>query len=154
MRAGKAVPGKSWSPENLWKNRTIEIQLYYCSYGNNITALLPTRELDQITTTDLHGICTQRHTGTSASAPLVSGMIALGLEEICQNSFETYDWTNFIILKQKIRSIRVYHGEMYSILFWKQQSWMSWKLMISGKMQQALNFRTTLDLDLFASKNL
>ena len=36
---------------------------------------------DQIITTDLHGLCTKRHTGTSASAPLVSGMIALGLEE-------------------------------------------------------------------------
>ena len=36
---------------------------------------------DQIMTTDLHGLCTKRHTGTSASAPLVSGMIALALEE-------------------------------------------------------------------------
>uniref|UniRef100_A0A8D2JB89 P/Homo B domain-containing protein n=1 Tax=Varanus komodoensis TaxID=61221 RepID=A0A8D2JB89_VARKO len=34
----------------------------------------------QIVTTDLHHSCTSRHTGTSASAPLVAGMIALALE--------------------------------------------------------------------------
>ncbi|XP_048196809.1 proprotein convertase subtilisin/kexin type 4 isoform X2 [Perognathus longimembris pacificus] len=34
----------------------------------------------QIVTTDLHHQCTQRHTGTSASAPLAAGMIALALE--------------------------------------------------------------------------
>lgn len=32
------------------------------------------------TTTDLHNKCTIRHTGTSASAPLAAGIIALGLE--------------------------------------------------------------------------
>lgn len=31
-------------------------------------------------TTDLHHGCTDRHTGTSASAPLAAGMIALALE--------------------------------------------------------------------------
>lgn len=31
-------------------------------------------------TTDLHNECTERHTGTSASAPLASGIIALALE--------------------------------------------------------------------------
>lgn len=34
----------------------------------------------QIITTDLHNICTERHTGTSASAPLAAGMMALALE--------------------------------------------------------------------------
>ncbi|NXX23568.1 PCSK4 convertase, partial [Podargus strigoides] len=34
----------------------------------------------QIVTTDLHHRCTDKHTGTSASAPLVAGMIALALE--------------------------------------------------------------------------
>ena len=31
-------------------------------------------------TTDLHNVCTERHTGTSASAPLAAGIIALALE--------------------------------------------------------------------------
>lgn len=31
-------------------------------------------------TTDLHHQCTDKHTGTSASAPLAAGMIALALE--------------------------------------------------------------------------
>lgn len=31
-------------------------------------------------TTDLHNECTERHTGTSASAPLAAGIIALALE--------------------------------------------------------------------------
>ncbi|NWW44232.1 PCSK4 convertase, partial [Pedionomus torquatus] len=34
----------------------------------------------QIVTTDLHHRCTDKHTGTSASAPLAAGMIALALE--------------------------------------------------------------------------
>ncbi|XP_054321358.2 proprotein convertase subtilisin/kexin type 4 isoform X10 [Pongo pygmaeus] len=34
----------------------------------------------QIVTTDLHHRCTDQHTGTSASAPLAAGMIALALE--------------------------------------------------------------------------
>ncbi|NWR44314.1 PCSK4 convertase, partial [Regulus satrapa] len=34
----------------------------------------------QIVTTDLHHRCTDKHTGTSASAPLVAGMVALALE--------------------------------------------------------------------------
>ncbi|XP_069071965.1 proprotein convertase subtilisin/kexin type 4 [Pleurodeles waltl] len=34
----------------------------------------------QIVTTDLHHRCTEQHTGTSASAPLASGIIALALE--------------------------------------------------------------------------
>nr|XP_037850546.1 proprotein convertase subtilisin/kexin type 4 isoform X3 [Chlorocebus sabaeus] len=34
----------------------------------------------QIVTTDLHHQCTDQHTGTSASAPLAAGMIALALE--------------------------------------------------------------------------
>ncbi|XP_078527117.1 proprotein convertase subtilisin/kexin type 4 isoform X2 [Lissotriton helveticus] len=34
----------------------------------------------QIVTTDLHYRCTEQHTGTSASAPLASGIIALALE--------------------------------------------------------------------------
>ncbi|XP_046400379.1 neuroendocrine convertase 1-like [Ischnura elegans] len=37
--------------------------------------------MDQmITTTDLHGKCTTKHTGTSAAAPLAAGIIALALE--------------------------------------------------------------------------
>lgn len=31
-------------------------------------------------TTDLHNVCTERHTGTSASAPLAAGIVALALE--------------------------------------------------------------------------
>ncbi|XP_019368708.1 PREDICTED: proprotein convertase subtilisin/kexin type 4, partial [Gavialis gangeticus] len=38
------------------------------------------RQDRQIVTTDLHHRCTNRHTGTSASAPLAAGMIALALE--------------------------------------------------------------------------
>ncbi|NXR64298.1 PCSK4 convertase, partial [Rhadina sibilatrix] len=34
----------------------------------------------QIVTTDLHHSCTDKHTGTSASAPLAAGMVALALE--------------------------------------------------------------------------
>ncbi|XP_015507109.1 proprotein convertase subtilisin/kexin type 4 isoform X2 [Parus major] len=34
----------------------------------------------QIVTTDLHHRCTDKHTGTSASAPLAAGMVALALE--------------------------------------------------------------------------
>lgn len=35
----------------------------------------------RIVTTDLHNQCTERHTGTSASAPLAAGIIALALEK-------------------------------------------------------------------------
>lgn len=35
----------------------------------------------RIVTTDLHNQCTERHTGTSASAPLAAGLIALALEK-------------------------------------------------------------------------
>ncbi|XP_014465638.2 proprotein convertase subtilisin/kexin type 4 [Alligator mississippiensis] len=38
------------------------------------------RQDRQIVTTDLHHRCTDRHTGTSASAPLAAGMMALALE--------------------------------------------------------------------------
>ncbi len=34
----------------------------------------------QIISTDLHNSCTDRHTGTSASAPLAAGILALALE--------------------------------------------------------------------------
>ncbi|XP_070490014.1 furin-like protease kpc-1 isoform X2 [Chironomus tepperi] len=34
----------------------------------------------QVVTTDLHHMCTSSHTGTSASAPLAAGIVALGLE--------------------------------------------------------------------------
>lgn len=34
----------------------------------------------QKVTTDLHGRCTDSHTGTSASAPLAAGILALALE--------------------------------------------------------------------------
>lgn len=34
----------------------------------------------KIVTTDLRGMCTKEHTGTSASAPMAAGMIALMLE--------------------------------------------------------------------------
>lgn len=34
----------------------------------------------RIVTTDLHNVCTERHTGTSASAPLAAGILALALE--------------------------------------------------------------------------
>jgi len=35
----------------------------------------------RIVTTDLHNQCTERHTGTSASAPLAAGIVALALEK-------------------------------------------------------------------------
>jgi Subtilase family len=34
----------------------------------------------QVVTTDLHHMCTSSHTGTSASAPLAAGIVALALE--------------------------------------------------------------------------
>ena len=36
----------------------------------------------KIVTTDLHNKCTSTHTGTSASAPMAAGVIALVLEVI------------------------------------------------------------------------
>jgi subtilase family serine protease len=33
-----------------------------------------------VVTTDLHGECTDQHTGTSASSPMAAGIIALALE--------------------------------------------------------------------------
>jgi Subtilase family len=34
----------------------------------------------QVVTTDLHHTCTAKHTGTSASAPMAAGIVALTLE--------------------------------------------------------------------------
>ena len=34
----------------------------------------------KVVTTDLHGQCTNQHTGTSASSPMAAGIIALALE--------------------------------------------------------------------------
>ena len=34
----------------------------------------------KVVTTDLHGECTDQHTGTSASSPMAAGIIALALE--------------------------------------------------------------------------
>ena len=34
----------------------------------------------KVITTDLHGRCTAKHTGTSASSPMAAGMVALALE--------------------------------------------------------------------------
>ncbi|NXL07069.1 PCSK4 convertase, partial [Mesembrinibis cayennensis] len=55
-------------------------------YGESCSAILTTTYSSrttsevQIVTTDLHHRCTDKHTGTSASAPLAAGMIALALE--------------------------------------------------------------------------
>ncbi|KAM7081087.1 proprotein convertase subtilisin/kexin type 4 isoform 8-T8 [Ciconia maguari] len=55
-------------------------------YGEGCSAILTTTYSSrttsevQIVTTDLHHRCTDKHTGTSASAPLAAGMIALALE--------------------------------------------------------------------------
>lgn len=34
----------------------------------------------KVVTTDLHGKCTDQHTGTSASSPMAAGIVALALE--------------------------------------------------------------------------
>ncbi|NXL51409.1 PCSK4 convertase, partial [Podilymbus podiceps] len=55
-------------------------------YGEGCSAILTatyssrTTSEEQIVTTDLHHRCTDKHSGTSASAPLAAGMIALALE--------------------------------------------------------------------------
>eukprot|EP00794_Sanderia_malayensis_P013701 gene13701-biopygen10999 len=49
----------------------------------------------RIVTTDLHDLCTERHTGTSASAPLAAGIIALALERNAErivNKAGSNDW--------------------------------------------------------------
>nr|XP_055104239.1 proprotein convertase subtilisin/kexin type 4 isoform X4 [Symphalangus syndactylus] len=50
----------------------------------------------QIITTDLHHRCTDQHTGTSASAPLVAGMIALALEA---NPFLTWRDVQHLVVR-------------------------------------------------------
>ncbi|XP_072873272.1 proprotein convertase subtilisin/kexin type 4 isoform X1 [Chlorocebus sabaeus] len=53
----------------------------------------------QIVTTDLHHQCTDQHTGTSASAPLAAGMIALALEA---NPFLTWrDMQHLVVRASK-----------------------------------------------------
>ncbi|XP_063455797.1 proprotein convertase subtilisin/kexin type 4 isoform X5 [Pan paniscus] len=53
----------------------------------------------QIVTTDLHHGCTDQHTGTSASAPLAAGMIALALEA---NPFLTWrDMQHLVVRASK-----------------------------------------------------
>ncbi|NXF12867.1 PCSK4 convertase, partial [Smithornis capensis] len=55
-------------------------------YGESCAAILTTSYSSrasspvQIVTTDLHHQCTDKHTGTSASAPMVAGMVALALQ--------------------------------------------------------------------------
>ncbi|NXC38311.1 PCSK4 convertase, partial [Penelope pileata] len=51
-----------------------------CSSTLTTTYSSSTRSEAQIVTTDLHHRCTDRHAGTSASAPLAAGMVALALE--------------------------------------------------------------------------
>uniref|UniRef100_A0A8C6YKL6 Proprotein convertase subtilisin/kexin type 4 n=1 Tax=Nothoprocta perdicaria TaxID=30464 RepID=A0A8C6YKL6_NOTPE len=51
-----------------------------CSSTLTTTYSSGMRSEKQIVTTDLHHHCTDRHSGTSASAPLAAGMIALALE--------------------------------------------------------------------------
>ncbi|XP_065555705.1 proprotein convertase subtilisin/kexin type 4 isoform X3 [Lathamus discolor] len=48
----------------------------------------------QIVTTDLHHRCTDRHTGTSASAPLAAGIVALALQAKTSNPahLQAEDW--------------------------------------------------------------
>lgn len=49
-----------------------------------------------VITTDLHNTCTKRHTGTSASAPIGAGIIALALEA---NSNLTWRDVQYLIIK-------------------------------------------------------
>ncbi|NXA44286.1 PCSK4 convertase, partial [Eudromia elegans] len=51
-----------------------------CSSTLTTTYSSGTRHEKQIVTTDLRHRCTERHSGTSASAPLAAGMIALALQ--------------------------------------------------------------------------
>ncbi|XP_043832695.1 proprotein convertase subtilisin/kexin type 4 [Dromiciops gliroides] len=58
-----------------------------------------TNDDGQIVTTDLHHRCTDKHTGTSASAPLAAGMIALALEA---NPFLTWrDMQHLVVRASK-----------------------------------------------------
>ena len=51
-----------------------------CSSTLAVTYSSGSSKEKQIMTTDLHGKCTERHTGTSASAPLAAGIFALVLQ--------------------------------------------------------------------------
>ncbi|KAM5230562.1 proprotein convertase subtilisin/kexin type 4 isoform 6-T6 [Hipposideros larvatus] len=55
----------------------------------------------QIVTTDLHHQCTDKHTGTSASAPLAAGMIALALEA---NPFLTWRDMQHLVVRASRRA--------------------------------------------------
>uniref|UniRef100_G1QM37 Proprotein convertase subtilisin/kexin type 4 n=1 Tax=Nomascus leucogenys TaxID=61853 RepID=G1QM37_NOMLE len=74
---------------------------YFLKKGCILTVhgpLSPTPLCPQITT-DLHHRCTDRHTGTSASAPLAAGMIALALEA---NPFLTWrDMQHLVVRASK-----------------------------------------------------
>jgi len=67
-----------------------------CSSTLATTYSSGTQSEKQIVTTDLHGACTARHTGTSASAPMAAGIIALALEA---NSQLTWRDVQHIIVK-------------------------------------------------------
>jgi len=53
----------------------IELDTIYASHNIVQFVLCVTLQL----TTDLHHVCTEAHTGTSASAPLAAGICALAL---------------------------------------------------------------------------
>lgn len=52
----------------------------YCASTMATTFSSGSYDMRKIVTTDLHGKCTDSHTGTSASAPLAAGILALALE--------------------------------------------------------------------------
>ncbi len=60
------------------------LAFFYTDLSRSIYSKFITRQGERkIVTTDLHGTCTNSHTGTSASSPMAAGILALVLEVIC-----------------------------------------------------------------------
>ena len=53
---------------------------HHCHSFNFVSNSSGTLSERQVVTTDLHHSCTAKHTGTSASAPMAAGIVALTLE--------------------------------------------------------------------------
>ncbi|KAJ7422427.1 proprotein convertase subtilisin/kexin type 4 isoform X3 [Pitangus sulphuratus] len=93
-RGASVVPTDPWFPKQWYMNNDISPDLNiltawsrgYTGRGVVLTILDDGLEKDHpdlaanYVTTDLHHRCTDKHTGTSASAPLAAGMVALALE--------------------------------------------------------------------------
>ncbi|KAF4799897.1 proprotein convertase subtilisin/kexin type 4 isoform X1 [Turdus rufiventris] len=93
-RSSSVVPTDPWFPKQWYMNNDIHPDLNiltawsrgYTGLGVVLTVLDDGLEKDHpdlaanYVTTDLHHRCTDKHTGTSASAPLAAGMVALALE--------------------------------------------------------------------------